>query len=144
MELSVIIPVYNEVNSIREIIHRVQAIQLAEEILVVDDGSADGTRELLGALDGVGGVRVLLHEKNLGKGAAVRTGLAAARGNVLIIQDADLEYDPKEIPLPSETHSRRDCGCGLWVAIPGWSAPPDLVLEYDREQDPHLYDQHPL
>ncbi|MGD0610660.1 MAG: glycosyltransferase family 2 protein [Anaerolineales bacterium] len=99
MEFSVIIPVYNEVNSIREIIHRVQAIQLAEEILVVDDGSADGTRELLGALDGVGGVRVLLHEKNLGKGAAVRTGLAAARGDVLIIQDADLEYDPKEIPL---------------------------------------------
>lgn len=98
MELSVIIPVYNEVNSILEIIHRVQAIQLAEEILVVDDGSKDGTRELLGALDGVGKVRVLLHEKNLGKGAAVRTGLAAARGEVLIIQDADLEYDPKEIP----------------------------------------------
>jgi len=98
MELSVIIPVYNEAAFIHEIILRVQSTHLAHEIIVVDDGSQDGTRAMLAPLDGVEGVRVLLHEKNQGKGAAVRTGLSAARGDVLIIQDADLEYDPKEIP----------------------------------------------
>lgn len=99
MNLSVIIPVYNEVESIREIIRRVQATQLAWEIVIVDDCSQDGTRDLLKEMDGKDGVRVLLHEKNQGKGAAVRTGLAAARGDVLLIQDADLEYDPRDYPL---------------------------------------------
>jgi glycosyltransferase involved in cell wall biosynthesis len=98
MGLSVIIPVYNEAASIQEIVRRVQATHLASEIIVVDDGSKDGTRELLSSLSGTEGVRVILHEKNQGKGAAVRTGLAAAQGDILIIQDADLEYDPKEIP----------------------------------------------
>ncbi|MEJ5239889.1 MAG: glycosyltransferase family 2 protein [Anaerolineales bacterium] len=99
MKLSVIIPVYNEVASIEEIIRRVQATNLAFEIVIVDDGSTDGTREVLQRLDGQGQVRVLLHEKNRGKGAAIRTGLQAARGDVLLIQDADLEYDPRDYPL---------------------------------------------
>ncbi len=99
MNLSVIIPVYNEVESIQEIIRRVQATQLAWEIVIVDDCSTDGTRDLLKQMDGKGSVRVLLHEVNQGKGAAVRTGLAAARGDVLLIQDADLEYDPRDYPL---------------------------------------------
>lgn len=99
MKLSVIIPVYNEVASIEEIIRRVQATNLAFEIIIVDDGSTDGTREVLQRLDGQGQVRVLLHEKNRGKGAAIRTGLQAARGDVLLIQDADLEYDPRDYPL---------------------------------------------
>jgi glycosyltransferase involved in cell wall biosynthesis len=98
MNLSVIIPVYNEKNTVREIVHRVQATGLAWEILMVDDGSKDGTREILAELDGKGGVRVILHEKNQGKGAAVRTGLQNALGDVLLIQDADLEYDPREYP----------------------------------------------
>ena len=99
MKLSVIIPVYNEVESIQVILERVQAQNLAEEIIVVDDGSKDGTRDLLGTLDGKNGVRIILHEHNKGKGAAVRTGMAAATGDVLLIQDADLEYDPRDYPL---------------------------------------------
>ncbi len=96
MNLSVIIPVYNEKKTIAEIVARVRATGLADEIILVDDCSTDGTRDLLPALEQTPGVRVLFHEKNQGKGAAVRTGLAAARGDVLLIQDADLEYDPRD------------------------------------------------
>lgn len=99
MKLSIIMPVYNEANSLREIIKRVQQVGLAWEIILVDDGSQDGTREILKEFDGKENIRVILHEKNQGKGAAVRTGLKAARGNVLLIQDADLEYDPRDYPL---------------------------------------------
>ncbi|MCL4275475.1 MAG: glycosyltransferase family 2 protein [Anaerolineales bacterium] len=98
MKLSVIIPVYNEVESIKTILERVKATKLVHEIVVVDDGSKDGTRDILKTLDGKKGVRVILHEKNQGKGAAVRTGMSAATGDVLLIQDADLEYDPRDYP----------------------------------------------
>lgn len=98
MNLSVIIPVYNEVDNINEIIKRVQAQKLANEIIIVDDGSSDGTRDRLKELDGKKKVRVILHERNLGKGAAVVTGIKASRGDVLLIQDADLEYDPRDYP----------------------------------------------
>jgi glycosyltransferase involved in cell wall biosynthesis len=98
MKLSVIIPVYNEVENIEEILKRVKATKKADEIVVVDDGSQDGTRDLLKKLDGKEKVRVILHEKNQGKGAAVRTGLDAAAGEILLIQDADLEYDPRDYP----------------------------------------------
>ncbi len=98
MKLSVIIPVYNEVESIKVILKRVINTKLAGEIVVVDDGSVDGTRAVLKKMDGRNGVRVLLHERNQGKGAAVRTGITAAKGDVLLIQDADLEYDPRDIP----------------------------------------------
>jgi glycosyltransferase involved in cell wall biosynthesis len=99
MNLSVIIPVYNEVDNIQEILKRVQATKLAKEIVVVDDGSKDGTRDILQKLDGRKKVRVILHEKNQGKGAAVVTGMNAAKGDVLLIQDADLEYNPHDYPV---------------------------------------------
>ena len=98
MKLSVIIPVFNEADNIREILKRVQAAKLAGEIIIVDDGSNDGTRETLKKLNGKNKVRVILHEGNHGKGAAVVTGLKAAKGDVLLIQDADLEYDPRDYP----------------------------------------------
>lgn len=102
MKLSVIVPVYNERETIGEILERVRAADLApfeKEIVVVDDCSKDGTRELLPRLVRTeGGAEMLVfHEQNQGKGAAIRTGLRAASGDYVVIQDADLEYDPNEI-----------------------------------------------
>ena len=99
MNLSVVIPVYNEKDNVETIIQRVEDSKLAREIVIVDDGSMDGTRDILKKLDGRGGLRVILHEKNQGKGAAVRTGLEAATGDVILIQDADLEYSPRDYPV---------------------------------------------
>jgi glycosyltransferase involved in cell wall biosynthesis len=93
VKLSVIIPVYNERDHIRDIIAAVQAEPTAKEIIVVDDWSTDGTRELL---KDKGELTVLFHDRNMGKGAAIRSGLKAATGDIVIIQDADLEYSPRE------------------------------------------------
>lgn len=98
MKLSVIIPIYNEVESIREIVKRVKNTDLAWEIVLVDDGSIDGTRDVLKEMDGKSNVRVILKEKNEGKGSAVVDGMKAAKGEILLIQDADLEYDPRDYP----------------------------------------------
>ena len=98
MKLSVVIPVYNEVGTIQEIVARVKSVPIDTEIILVDDCSRDGTRERLQELAADGGVRTLFHEINRGKGAALRTGFAAATGDLVVIQDADLEYDPHEYP----------------------------------------------
>ncbi len=97
MRLSVIIPVYNECATIAELLRQVEEVPIEKEIIVVDDCSADGSREVLQQVQS-SLVRVFYHERNQGKGAAVRTGLEQARGEYVIIQDADLEYDPREYP----------------------------------------------
>lgn len=97
MNISVIIPVYNERDTIAEILRRVRDVPLPKEIVCVDDGSTDGTRDIL-ERERRNGTLVLLHPHNLGKGAAVRTGLGQAKGDIVIIQDADLEYNPQDYP----------------------------------------------
>ncbi|MBU0704763.1 MAG: glycosyltransferase family 2 protein [Chloroflexi bacterium] len=114
MKLSIVIPVYNEIETIAEIMRRVRAVELVvpvgfgsengalvafeREIVLVDDGSTDGTRDYLRAQEDTPGTVVIFHEQNQGKGAAVRTGLERVTGDVILVQDADLEYDPRDYP----------------------------------------------
>jgi glycosyltransferase involved in cell wall biosynthesis len=93
--VSVVVPAYNEAATIAEVLRRLRGVPFRTEVIVVDDGSTDGTADLVAAVDGV---RLIRRSKNAGKGAAVRDGIAASVGTIVLIQDADLEYDPKDLP----------------------------------------------
>lgn len=100
MKLSVVIPVYNEAATVAEIIDRVQSTEVQKEIIVVDDGSTDGTRDVLAGLENLHpNLRVILQPRNRGKGAALRAGFQQAAGDYVLVQDADLEYDPSDYPV---------------------------------------------
>ena len=99
MRVTVIVPAYNEARTIEQVLRRLTELDFDAEILVVDDGSIDETVEIVGGLEAeIPGLRLIVHERNQGKGAAVRTGINASTGDFVMIQDADLEYDPSDIP----------------------------------------------
>jgi glycosyltransferase involved in cell wall biosynthesis len=98
LKISVVVPVYNEKNTIREIVRRIQEVSFEKEIIIVDDYSTDGTREILKGMAG-NTLKILFHDKNQGKGAALRTGFQEVTGDIVIIQDADLEYNPQEYSI---------------------------------------------
>jgi len=107
-KLSVVMPVYNEQATLRDIVAAVLAVPIPKELILVDDGSRDRSREILGELAKLPDVRVFMHPENRGKGAALRTGFENARGDVVIVQDADLEYDPADYPQLIEPILRGD------------------------------------
>ena len=108
--VSVIVPVYNEAAHVDELLRAIHASPVKKEIIIVDDGSTDGTREKLRSMPLADDVTVVFHERNYGKGAAVRTALRYARGEYVLIQDSDLEYDPQDYPAllrPLEDEERQ-------------------------------------
>lgn len=96
MKLSVVMPIYNEKDTLEKICERVRSVPIEKEIIMVDDGSTDGTRDLLRQYENADNIKVIYHAKNRGKGASIRTALEHVTGNIVIIQDADLEYDPND------------------------------------------------
>ena len=110
-----IVPVYNEVAHLDELLQAIHASPVKKEIIIVDDGSTDGTREKLRGMPLANDVTVVFHEKNCGKGAAIRTALAYARGEYILIQDSDLEYDPQDYPALLRPLEEREAN--VWTPL---------------------------
>jgi glycosyltransferase involved in cell wall biosynthesis len=123
-KLSIIVPVYNERSTVAELLRRALSVEIDKEIIVVDDGSTDGTREFLHGYNHES-VTVVMHPENLGKGAAVRTGLERAGGEYVVVQDADLEYDPSQMPRLVEPLERGECDAVYGNRFP-WLEKHDL------------------
>jgi dolichol-phosphate mannosyltransferase len=104
--ISVIVPIYNEANTVDELLSRLREAPFAKEIIVIDDCSTDGTSDILAQAKGIAYIR---HDRNRGKGSAIRAGIERATGDIIIIQDADLEYDPNEIPTVVDPIRRGEC-----------------------------------
>ena len=138
--LSVLIPVYNERNTIELILNQVHAVPVRKEIICVNDFSTDGTNEILDRLYAEGRIHQLIHQPhNMGKGAAIRTALAASTGNVVIVQDADLEYDPADWPALLEPIISGPRRCRVRVALSQRAASRAVLLAFGREQAAHAW-----
>jgi glycosyltransferase involved in cell wall biosynthesis len=130
--LSVVVPVLNERDTVKGLLHRIRALPVALEIVVVDDGSTDGTGDVLASLAESGLIdRLLVHERNRGKGAALRTGFSAAQGHLVVIQDADLEYAPEELPALMTPILRGECDAvfgSRFLGAPGQGASGAFII----------------
>lgn len=135
MLVSIVVPVYNEIATVERLLERVARLPLAKEVIVVDDGSTDGTRGLLVELEERGLVdRLLLHDRNRGKGASLRTGMEQAKGDVVVVQDADLEYDPQDLPtlLAPIARGEADAVFGSRFPRPFYRERPTLHLAANK------------
>ena len=156
-KLSIVIPVYNERNTIEHVLRRIQAVDISKEIIVVDDGSTDGTREWLHTLTKTHStpdpvvmtlphrgdqlrtenIRVFFQDKNTGKGAALRRGFREAWGEIVLVQDADLEYDPRDYYKLLEPIERGMADGGVRVQVPGRTPSCPVLPALCRQQSAH-------
>lgn len=131
MKLSIIVPAYNEIGTIAELVARIERLPIDKEIILIDNCSTDGTREWIRNYPGA--AHRILHEVNTGKGGSVRDGLAVASGDAAIIQDADLEYDPGEIPALLEPVARGECDVVFGSRELGGKQPMNFAYAFGRD-----------